>query len=273
MSTRSKILVLCILATWTWGVGSVESNEKKTLTSPAPEFQMVEKEEIDVQMPSTTKSDISDVPNDLDTSDMDPAGSVKPKETGSSGKIKPRKGVTADGFNVSDTTYEVKEPQEETHETASVTGNSSSSVSKEPSSVEKTNGSGASIGTGSVTPLGVPSAKKPSLTFSPEDNPDILNAASNPKKLPESSPSTGIVSPSVQDHMQTVEEPNLGYSKEPESDDEDVNFGGFLSYIVISVMVLLFIAVPIVFGRKFKDYWATRHYRRVDFLVDGMYNE
>ncbi|EDV46670.2 uncharacterized protein YBL113C [Drosophila erecta] len=48
-------------------------------------------------------------------------------------------------------------------------------------------------------------------------------------------------------------------------------------YVVPIVTVLL--TVPLAIGvvtimyRRFRDMWSTRHYRRMDFLVDGMYND
>ncbi|KAH8287348.1 hypothetical protein KR054_006066 [Drosophila jambulina] len=52
---------------------------------------------------------------------------------------------------------------------------------------------------------------------------------------------------------------------------------GDTSYVVPIVTVLL--TVPLAIGvvtimyRRFRDMWTTRHYRRMDFLVDGMYND
>lgn len=46
----------------------------------------------------------------------------------------------------------------------------------------------------------------------------------------------------------------------------------------IMPLVTLIFAIPMVLAlgimatRRFKAYWSTRHYRRMDFLVDGMYN-
>ncbi|KAH8315487.1 hypothetical protein KR074_006950 [Drosophila pseudoananassae] len=48
-------------------------------------------------------------------------------------------------------------------------------------------------------------------------------------------------------------------------------------YVVPIVTVLLTvplaIGVVIIMYRRFRDMWSTRHYRRMDFLVDGMYND
>lgn len=272
MTTKSNFLVLCILAIWTLCVGGVDSDSKQVFPSSTPEFQQVEKEEIQVTMPSITKIDDdssdSNVPNDQKFSDSGTVGN----------RIKPRKGVSTDEFETSET-YKVKEPQDEIHNPTKIVSNSNSTVSQVMSSVEKSNNQSTVVGKGTVTaldgpeksqPESAPVPKKPKITYSPEDNPDILKFAADPKKLPESSSSVNSKLP-VPDHIQGVEEPSSEFSKEFEPDD--VSYGGFLGYIVISAMVLTFIAVPVVFGRKLKDYWHTRHYRRVDFLVDGMYNE
>lgn len=48
--------------------------------------------------------------------------------------------------------------------------------------------------------------------------------------------------------------------------------------LYIFPLVVLIFLVPMVLGvgiivlRRVRDYWSTRHYRRMDFLVDGMYN-
>lgn len=43
--------------------------------------------------------------------------------------------------------------------------------------------------------------------------------------------------------------------------------------VTVMLAVPLAIAVFIVGYRRFRDLWTTRHYRRMDFLVDGMYND
>lgn len=269
------ILLLCLMATWTWGVDGAVIDNKKTISSSTPEYEQVVKEEIIVPYSSTSASikaddDNLDVPNE-------PRGNETPS------KIKPRKGVTpeegfSDDSSSKSDTYKVKEAQDEPQQVNNTSSNSaSSSVTGELLSVEKSNTNSGVIGKGSVTPLDKspppPAPKKPKITYSPDDNPDVLKFAANPKRVP----GGDVIEPSqssklpVPDHIQQVEEPNSQFSRE--LDEDEMNYGGFLQYIVISALVLTFIAVPVVFGRKLKDMWTTRHYRRVDFLVDGMYNE
>lgn len=71
------------------------------------------------------------------------------------------------------------------------------------------------------------------------------------------------------------EAPRLEPSRELRLDDDaERNAAG---RYVIPIVTLIF-AVPMVIGvgivltRRFRYYWSTRHYRRMDFLVDGMYN-
>ncbi|KAH8293362.1 hypothetical protein KR044_001449 [Drosophila immigrans] len=43
--------------------------------------------------------------------------------------------------------------------------------------------------------------------------------------------------------------------------------------VTVMVTVPLAIVVFVIGYRRFRDLWHTRHYRRMDFLVDGMYND
>lgn len=107
--------------------------------------------------------------------------------------------------------------------------------------------------------------KKPLHTVSAVDDPTIEKYASKPHSSPDQSHV-----PSMNIHV--VEEPVPAMSQELIPEDQP-SFDGYFGYVIISAVVLVFIAIPIVFGRKIKDHWNTRHYRRVDFLVDGMYND
>lgn len=64
---------------------------------------------------------------------------------------------------------------------------------------------------------------------------------------------------------------------QPVQDMSLANRTGENEYIVPLVTVMLTvplaIAVFIIVYRRFRDLWSTRHYRRMDFLVDGMYND
>lgn len=44
--------------------------------------------------------------------------------------------------------------------------------------------------------------------------------------------------------------------------------------IVIALLAVPFVAVVgVFFYKKLRDFWDRRHYRRMDFLIDGMYND
>ncbi|XP_037934836.1 cell wall integrity and stress response component 3-like [Teleopsis dalmanni] len=121
--------------------------------------------------------------------------------------------------------------------------------------------------TTTTTTTTTPKPKKPTITYGVEDFPDLdgnlikLNEALQQQSttLPETSPVREI--------------PNAQPSKE--MNGFQINHSR--DYIV-PIVTLLFI-LPLVLGvmitayRRFKDFWSTRHYRRMDFLVDGMYND
>lgn len=81
----------------------------------------------------------------------------------------------------------------------------------------------------------------------------------------------------------------IGNKDEPKikgKEDEEPNVEPSIEYIpktkkrdyIVPIVVILF-TIFIIFGittvvfRRIKDYWMTRHYRRMDFLVDEMYND
>lgn len=107
--------------------------------------------------------------------------------------------------------------------------------------------------------------KKPKITFSVDDEPRLVQAA----KPGYSSGTASVSDPNGRLH---VEEPLAELSKELLPDSNP----GHREY-VLPVVTLIF-AIPLLAGlfllsyRRAKEFWLTRHYRRMDFLVDGMYN-
>jgi len=107
--------------------------------------------------------------------------------------------------------------------------------------------------------------KKPLITYSVEDDPTLLNVpitrqiivpltptnttleAENPPYLPP-------FIDSVPDRMQNKGEKYI------------------FPLVVLIFLVPMILGVGIIILRRVRDYWQTRHYRRMDFLVDGMYN-
>lgn len=111
--------------------------------------------------------------------------------------------------------------------------------------------------------------KKPKITYSVDDEPKLLHAA-KPGYTSASSFSAGSSVSDASGRLQ-VDEPLAELSKEYIPPP-----GGHREYVV-PVVTLIF-AIPLLMGlfllsyRRAKEFWLTRHYRRMDFLVDGMYN-
>ncbi|XP_055710933.1 mucin-2 [Phlebotomus papatasi] len=120
------------------------------------------------------------------------------------------------------------------------------------------------VTTPSTTTTTTPRPKKPTLTVSVVDDPNLLEAASKSAPKHPQSPESGRLD---------VEEPVAQLSQENIL-ELPVNHRDY----IVPIVVLIF-AIPMILGlatvviRRFKDYWLTRHYRRMDYLLDGMYNE
>lgn len=109
------------------------------------------------------------------------------------------------------------------------------------------------------------------MTYSVEDEPKLLQAA----KPGYSSPYDPVDSSG----RLRVDEPLAQFSKEympSEFGGRDVAPNSRREYVV--PIVTLIFAIPLLLGlfllsyRRAKEFWLTRHYRRMDFLIDGMYN-
>ncbi|XP_055633269.1 adipocyte plasma membrane-associated protein Hemomucin-like [Toxorhynchites rutilus septentrionalis] len=148
--------------------------------------------------------------------------------------------------------------------TTSTTTTTTSSTTTTTTSTSSTTTTTTTTTTTSTTTTKPP--KKPKVTFSVDDEPKLLQAA----KPGYNAPSTAVSDVNGRLH---VEEPMAELSKEyiaaPSS-------RGHREYVV-PVVTLIF-AIPLLMGlfllsyRRAKEFWLTRHYRRMDFLVDGMYN-
>uniref|UniRef100_A0A182SW33 Uncharacterized protein n=1 Tax=Anopheles maculatus TaxID=74869 RepID=A0A182SW33_9DIPT len=112
--------------------------------------------------------------------------------------------------------------------------------------------------------------KKPKITYSVEDEPKLLQAAKPGYGAP--------YDPVDSSGRLRIDEPLAQFSKEflggvggpgepPNSRRE----------YIVPIVTLIF-AIPLLLGlfllsyRRAKEFWLTRHYRRMDFLIDGMYN-
>lgn len=137
-------------------------------------------------------------------------------------------------------------------------------ISSSSSTTTITQGSNSSTTTTSTSKptTSVLKPMKPSVTYSVEDNPKLLEVPI--QRLP-------IVAGDK--HVIAEELPISQPSRELQYDYQTTDRQQY----VIPIIVLIF-AVPMILGmvtvftRRFKHYWSTRHYRRMDFLVDGMYN-
>lgn len=149
---------------------------------------------------------------------------------------------------------------------------SSKPTSTTTTSTTSTTTTSATTTTTSTTTTTTKPPKKPKITFSVDDEPKLLQAAKPGYNSPASPSSAGSTVSDASGRLH-VEEPLVELSKEyipPRG------AGGHREY-VIPVVTLIF-AIPLLMGlfllsyRRAKEFWLTRHYRRMDFLVDGMYN-
>lgn len=81
--------------------------------------------------------------------------------------------------------------------------------------------------------------------------------------------------------------PDLTYEKDDLPKDSNgkpmltkenlVSSGPAFDYVVPIVIAMLAVPLLAVIGtflyKKSRDFWDRRHYRRMDFLIDGMYND
>ncbi|XP_052867579.1 uncharacterized protein LOC128273610 [Anopheles cruzii] len=115
--------------------------------------------------------------------------------------------------------------------------------------------------------------KKPKIVFSVEDEPKLLHAAKT----------AYFVSPydpidNEDRHRPRVDEPLAQLSQEyiPQPGSGSALPNERREYI-LPIVTLIFV-IPLLLGlfllsyRRAKEFWLTRHYRRMDFLIDGMYN-
>lgn len=149
------------------------------------------------------------------------------------------------------------------------TGTSSSSIvsSKQDntSTSSVTSKSKSSLSTESTSSKSSSFNKKPLVTYSVEDDPTLLNVPRvrqlitplTPLDVKAEADDSAYLPPSsdfVLDRMQSKRELYI------------------FPLVVLIFLVPMVLGVGIIILRRVRDYWSTRHYRRMDFLVDGMYN-
>uniref|UniRef100_A0A182MP21 Uncharacterized protein n=1 Tax=Anopheles culicifacies TaxID=139723 RepID=A0A182MP21_9DIPT len=150
---------------------------------------------------------------------------------------------------------------------SSITSSSSTTTTTTTTTTTKTTSTTSTTSTTTKPP------KKPKITYSIEDEPKLLQAAKPGYGTP--------YDPVDSSGRLRVDEPLAQFSQEflpsglggggpgdpPNSRRE----------YIVPIVTLIF-AIPLLLGlfllsyRRAKEFWLTRHYRRMDFLIDGMYN-
>ncbi len=106
--------------------------------------------------------------------------------------------------------------------------------------------------------------KKPLVTYSVEDDPTLLNV---PRVRQIITPLTPL------DVKAEGDSAYLQPSSDFVLDRTQVKREMYIFPLVVLIfLVPMVLGVGIIILRRVRDYWSTRHYRRMDFLVDGMYN-
>lgn len=143
---------------------------------------------------------------------------------------------------------------------SSSTNTSSSSTTLSTTTTKATSTTTTTTTTSTTTTTTTPKPKKPTITFSDEEQPDVV-----PNEKSTTNHNNGLPVPSNHE----VEEPHAQPSKEQFNPHRD-----FVVPLVTFIFALpIFLGIAVIGYRKVRDYWSTRHYRRMDFLVDGMYND
>lgn len=153
------------------------------------------------------------------------------------------------------------------------------------------NSSSSSSSTSSTTTTSTSSSSTTTTTTTTSTTTTTTTTTTTPKPLPAkpsitkgmSVPIEGEKEPNVNQTGTAAVSGNIDASVKPDplaqpvQDMSLANRTGENEYIVPLVTVMLTvplaIAVFIIVYRRFRDLWSTRHYRRMDFLVDGMYND
>ncbi|XP_034490306.1 cell wall protein DAN4 [Drosophila innubila] len=143
--------------------------------------------------------------------------------------------------------------------------NSSNSSSTTPAPAAPSTTSTTSTTTTSTTTTTTMRPLKPNITRSmavpvPGEKDQQLNAATiDSARVDASIIKSDPISQSVQEMVSSI----------PNHDENEY----LVPIVTVMFTVPLAIFVFIILYRRFRDLWTTRHYRRMDFLVDGMYND
>ncbi|EDX02811.2 wall-associated protein [Drosophila yakuba] len=112
-----------------------------------------------------------------------------------------------------------------------------------------------------------PKPKKPPVVWSTDiqqEGEDMAELEKGQDKLPTKGGPTQLLTTPPEPMVQGLTGSNLA--------DHGDN-GYVVPIVTVLLTVPLAIGVVTIMYRRFRDMWSTRHYRRMDFLVDGMYND
>lgn len=139
-------------------------------------------------------------------------------------------------------------------------------ISTTPSTTTTTTTTTTTSTTTTTTTTTTPKPKKPTITYGVEDFPDLDKENPAWHNLTQQ-----------QTASSKLPLPEAPYAQPSQEEFNNNTFHGSRDYI-LPIVSMIFI-IPLVIGvlittyRRFRDCWSTRHYRRMDFLVDGMYND
>ena len=67
---------------------------------------------------------------------------------------------------------------------------------------------------------------------------------------------------------------NMTFREQQLADDSTQSKTDYVVPVVAIILAIpLVIILAIIIYKKGSEFWERRHYRRMDFLIDGMYNE
>lgn len=117
--------------------------------------------------------------------------------------------------------------------------------------------------------------KKPKITFSVEDQPDLLAKVhgANPPMVASNTTSNGGNSSG---QIAVIASPSVPISLQPSDTISLSSHRDGRAFIVPMVAIIFIIPLLVILAhfvtRQFRDYWSKRKYRRMDYLIEEMYH-
>lgn len=230
----------------------------------------------------TQNANIESIADELNMADESRARENVPKEKNNNPlviakkeKIKPRKGVDQNmdpqmaNISVNQTTLEDTRPVMETAEAVHVNNQSKPSMRTPKLNVNNSQvnnsldpGTNSSYSSTSSTPTNITTVYTKTTNYT-----TTSKASHTEKHVPKPKPT-----------VTTVDGPDPSESRlSSRKKDSPLGMPRKIDYII--PVIITIIALPIlgtaifVLYRRGRDCWDKRHYRRMDFLIDGMYND